>query len=107
MHSFHPMSVEKAFCTSFNKQFFDIGIDPFSFSLRILALRRKFTKCVSILKIGTFPFFCQCSKIPLKQMAKTWEEKIKPLPNSRKENKLLENKKSICVLQYLLNGGIY
>lgn len=103
MHSFHAMSKEDAFWTSLSEQFFEIGIDPFSFSLRILAFSRMFTKYVTIhKKKGTFPFFCQCSKIPLRHGRKIANH---PQISERKTNS--QKRKGVCVLQYLLNGGTY
>lgn len=92
MHSFHAMSKEDAFWTSLSEQFFEIGIDPFSFSLRILAFSRMFTKYVTIHKKRYFSLL-----LPMfKNSSKAWEKNSKSSPNSRKENKLSEKKRCLC-----------
>lgn len=92
MHSFHTMSKKDAFWSSVSEQFFEIGIAPFSFSLRILAFSRKFTKYGAIhLK---WYFFLLLSVF--KTSSKAWRKNSKASPNSRKENKLSENKRCLC-----------
>lgn len=91
MHSFQTVSKEDALWTPLREQFFEIGIDPFSFSLRRLAFSRKFTKYVSI-HLKRY-FFLLLSMF--KNSSKAWKENSKSSPNSRKENKLSENKRCL------------
>lgn len=56
----------------------------------------KFTKYVSILKIGTYSFLCQCSKIPLKQMAKAWGGISNPYQIPEKKANSQTTKNYLC-----------